>query len=364
MRTSPQHRTRAVGRALACLVASALLGTACADSDDPAVEIVEPAPEFPEAIEGIALDTLFEIGSDQGAPHEVFEGIWDIEVDAEGRLAVLDLGGPVIHVFDASGAHIGSIDETGTGEGQLRGPSGIAWNTPGELLVWDPASSWVSRFSADTDVGFVDRFPASAFGETGFCAVDGRAYLSYWLPDGTVHEIGAEGVVATFGAVPAVTGAETLGPELQEIAIEELTPSALLCTGAGVVDVGFTQSNIRLHGFDGTEVWAGDFADFRAIVAYTDDGIGLGRRFDAQLGSHLLRAVVPWGDGTILVQHELRTDEFAEEGDIESRLINLADGSERARTRSFPLVLAAEGARLYLVRTEPYPAVTVVDAGG
>lgn len=328
---------------------------ACADA----------APELPAELDSVELVPVFEIGAETGQPWEVFRGIWDIEVDADGRLAVLDLGGPVVHIFDVEGNPLGSIDETGLEEGQLDGPSGIAWSEPGELLVWDPGSSWVSRFSVrGSAVEFVDRWRAFAFGETGFCAAGDRTYLSYWQDGSVVHEIGPNGVVRSFGPAPGVVGTETLGEELRDIAIEELTPSALLCTSEGVLEVGFVQSVSRLHDWDGVEIWGHELQDFRAIVAYSDDGMGLGRAFDQGEGSHLLRSVVPWGDSMALVQHELRTQEIPEEGEVEefeSRLVSLADGSEVSRTRTLPLSLAARGQRLYLVHNEPFPRVSVVE---
>jgi hypothetical protein len=133
------------------------------------------------------------------------------------------------------------------------------------------------------------------------------------------------------------------------------------------VDVSFIQSRIRLHDWDGGLVWERDFADFTPIYVYTPDGMGLGRGFDERDGSHLLRSVVPWGDTMILVQHELRTQEVPDEGEIEvieSRLIRLDDGSEVDRTRTLPLLLAARGSRLYGVTTEPFPRVTAVEASG
>jgi hypothetical protein len=308
---------------------------------------------------------VFEIGAASGDPWEVFEGVWDIDVDADGRLAVLDLGGPVIHVYDTQGGHIGSIDETGLEAGQLSGPSGIAWSAPGELLVWDPGSSWVSRFSAGgSAVEFVERWRAFAFGETGFCAAGERTYLSYWLGGNVVHEIGAEGIMRSFGQAPSVAGAEVLGPDLREIAVEELTPSALSCTSAGVLDVSFVQSTARLHDYDGTPVWSRELTDLRPIVAYSDDGLGLGRAFDEDAGSHLLRSVVPWGSSMALVQHQVRTRELPQEGDtevFESRLLSLVDGSEVDRTLAFPLALAARGRILYLVSQSPFPKVSVVE---
>jgi len=320
--------------------------------------------ELPTTLEGLMLDTLVEIGAESGASYETFQGIWDIEADAEGRLAVLDLGGPAVHVFDSDGRHVASLDATGLEEGQLDRPSGIAWSEPGELMVWDPGSSWVSSFDVGASIEFEDRWRAFAFGETGFCVSGDRTFISFWLNDQVVHELGPDGPVRSFGVAPAVVGADVLGPELREIAIEELTPSALLCTPEGVLDVSFVQSLVRLHDMDGVEMWSRGFDDVNPIVVYSDDGIGLGREFDGVDGSHLLRSVVPWGASMVLVQHEIRLREIPEEGDVEvfeSRLLRLADGSEVARTRDLPLVLGAQGRRLYLVSVEPYPKVSVVE---
>jgi len=337
----------------ACTAAGLALG-ACADA----------TPELPGSLQALAFDTIFSIGVASGQPWEVFEGLWDLEADPDGRLALLDLGGPVIHIFDAEGTHLGSIDENGLEEGQLDGPAAIAWSEPGELLVWDPGSSWVSHFSVRAStIDFVARWRAFAFGDTGFCAVEDRAYLSYWQDGNVVHEVGPEGIGRSFGPAPAVAGAERLGPDLLEIAVEELTPSALVCTSEGVVDIGFVQSTSRMHDWGGTELWSRPFDDFRPVTVYSDDGIGLGRAFDAQ-GSHLLRSVVPWGASMVLVQHELRTREIPEEGAVEvfeSRLLRLVDGEEVDRSRGIPLVLAAEGSRLYLVQDAPFPTVTVVE---
>lgn len=323
-------------------------------------------PVLPTSFDLVVLDTIYEIGTESGATFETFQGIWDIEADAEGRLAVLDLGGPVVHVFDADGGHIASLAETGLGEGELDRPSGIAWSDPGRLVVWDPGSSWVSSFDVGgEEIEFRERWRAFAFGETGFCASGDRTFISYWLDGRVVHELGPDGPVRSFGDAPTVLGVETLGPELQEIAVEELTPSALLCTEAGVLDVSFVQSLVRLHDLEGSEVWSRAFQDLDPIVVYSDDGIGLGRSFDAVDGSHLLRSVVSWGEGVVLVQHELRTREIPDIGDpevFESRLIRLQDGAELARTRHLPLVLGAHGNRLYLVSQEPFSKVTVVEA--
>jgi hypothetical protein len=320
----------------------------------------------PADLDAVTLDTLFEIGAVDGESWETFGGIWAVEGAADGRFAVLDIDASAVHVYDDTGRHVGSIDEVGLEEGQLDTPTGLAWSAPGELLVWDPGSSWVSRFAVSgSAVRFEDRFLAFAFGETGFCASDGRTYLSYWQDGQVVHEIGPQGLVRSFGPAPSVVGMETLGPELQEIATEELTPSALLCTSHGLMEASFMQSQVRMYDWDGDLVWGRELADFRPIYVYTPDGMGLGRGFDTEQGSHLLRSIVAWGDDMALLQYELRTQEIPEEGEvevIESRLVRLVDGEEVARTRTLPVILSAQGSRLYLVETDPFPKVIVTEA--
>lgn len=324
--------------------------------------------EPPPSLQALALDTLFQVGAADGEAWEVFGGIWDVEAAPDGHFAVLDLEAPAVHVFDEDGAHVGSVTASGLDAGALDRPSGITWSGAGDLLVWDPGSSWISRFAVrDSGVEFADRFRAFAFGETGFCSAQGRTYLSYWQDGEVVHEIGPEGPVRSFAPAPPVVGLETLGAELQEIAVEELTPSGLLCAPRGVLDVSFVESSIRLHDWDGTLLWGRELADFNPIVVYTPDGMGLGRRFDESSGSHLLRSIVPWGDEMALVQHELRTQEIPAEGEVErfeSRLIRLVDGVEVDRTRELPLLLAAQGTRLYEVRTSPFPRVIVMETSG
>jgi len=347
--TYPSNR-----RAAALAVASVAGLLACGDE----------AAVAPASLQGVTFDTLFQTGVASGEPWQAFGGIWDVEAAPDGHFAVLDLEAPAVHVYDETGAHVGSVDAVGLDEGALDRPNGLAWGGSGDLLVWDPGSSWISRFTVGGGVQFRDRTMAFAFGETGFCATGERKYLSYWQDGNVVHEMGDQGAMNSFGPAPTVVGVETLGPELQEIAIEELTPSGLLCTADGVLDVSFMQSRIRMHDLEGNELWSHELADFRPIVAFTPDGMGLGRGFDSDLGSHLLRSVVAWGEGMALVQHELRLREVPEEGEVEvfeSRLIRLADGAELDRTRDLPLILAAQGGRYYLVQKTPFPQVVVVE---
>ena len=340
--------------------AATLVSLACASD--------APAPALPMFGE-LSLDTVLTLGMQNGAEWETFGGIWDVQADEEGRFAVLDLEVPAVRVFDDDGTHLGSIATEGVEPGTLDGPTGLAWSAPGELLVWDPGNSWVHRFRVgDSGVSFVDARRAFAFGETGFCSARGRTYLSYWSFDNLiVHEIGEEGLENSFGPPPSIAGIETLGPELQEIAIEELTPSGLLCSEEGILDVSFFGPQMRRHDLDGALLWSRELEAFYPIEIYTPDGMGLGRRFNPTEGSHLLESLTPWGEGVALVQHTLPKEEFPEPGEVEvveSRLIRLEDGAELDRTRDLPAVLSSQRTRLYAVEDEPYPHVIVLEVTG
>jgi len=344
------------------VIGALLVGAAAGCGGDAPVEVLPP-------FEGLQLDTALVVGAADGAEWETFGGIWAVQGAPDGGFAVLDLDVPAIRVFAADGAHVGSVTGEGVEGGQLDGPAGLAWSAPGELLVWDPGNSWVHRFRVtDSGVAFEDARRAFAFGETGFCAAAGRTFLSYWSADNlVVHEVADQGLANSFGQAPDIAGVETLGPELQEIAIEELTPSGLLCDAGGVLDVSFFGPQVRRHDLDGTLLWSRELDDFNPIEIYTPDGMGLGRQFDESEGSHLLESVSAWGDGVALVQHRMPKREFPEPGEVEaleSRLIRLSDGAELGRTRDLPRVLSTSGRRLYAVEDVPYPRVIVLEVAG
>jgi hypothetical protein len=315
----------------------------------------------------LTLDTLFQIGAESGESWQRFGGIWDVDVSSSGQIAVLDIETGQVHVYNSSGDHLGSVTESGLEPGALEGPTGLAWRDADNLLVWDPGSSWISRFTVGKGVSFADQSRAFAFGETGFCAEGDRVYLSYWQDDLVVHQLAKEGPVRSFGTMPEIPGMAELGPELQEIGIEELTPSGLLCTPSGVLDVAFYGSRVRMHDASGSLLWETELADFNPLSVYSPDGMGLGRQFDAAEGTQLLRSLVAWGDEYGLVQYEVRTREYPEEGEvpvIESRLVRLSDGAEVDRTRDLPVVLSSWGRRLFLPATEPFPRVIVAEVAG
>jgi hypothetical protein len=153
--------------------------------------------------------------------------------------------------------------------------------------------------------------------------------------------------------------------DLRDLALEELTPSRLLCTSGHILEVSYFQPRIQLHDPDGQRLWSRDLADFFPALAYSPDEMGVGLMYREGSGSHLSRSVVPWGVDRVLLQYEIRAPGArpggADYGALESRLIDLGTGEEEDRTRDLPLFFAAQGSRAYQVRQNPFPQVVVLE---
>jgi len=345
------------------VLAGLLLLTGCGDEEVPA-----PMPaESPSHLQNLHFDTLAIIGDPAGDAWEAFVGIWDVTVAQDGTFAVLDSQAPAVHVYDDQGGHLTSISEDGFQLGQLSRPSGASWTPGGELHVWDPSNRRISLYSVSA-VGseFVSMRNAEAFGETGFCALGDRTYLSFLMDGRIVHEVGTGGTIThSFSEAPSITGIDAIPDGAREMALEDLTPSRLLCLNDRIVEVSYFQPRIRLHDPEGSTIWTTELDGFRPVTPISPDGMGVGFEYAAGEGSHMARSVVPWGDGTVLVQYELRAPGPRPAGQdfhgLESRLIDLATGEELDRTSDLPLFLGARGDRFIQVRQSPQPQVVVLE---
>lgn len=92
------------------------------------------------------------LGRAEGAGPDVFAAPVALEVDARGRLYVLDAQAGQLRVFGADGAHVRSLGGQGAGPGELRQPLGMAMAPDGALWVVDPGNG---RFTAFDTSGAV-----------------------------------------------------------------------------------------------------------------------------------------------------------------------------------------------------------------
>jgi len=338
----------------------------CGDASTPESAAVDRAgPET--GIEELTFDTLAVLGSPQGQPWEAFGGVWDVAVTSDGRFAVIDFQAPAVHVYGADAGHLGSVAARGSGPGELLGPSGIGWDAGGHLVVWDPSNGRISRYSVDAGgTRFVDQRRAFAFGETGFCTLGDRVYLSFLQDDHVVHEINPDaGIAHSFSPAPDVIGIEAISGGAREMALEDLTPSRLLCAEGRVIEVGFFQPRVQAFSPDGDLLWSRELDDFTPVLPVSPDDMGVGFEYDEASGSHMARSVVPWGANHALVQYEVRRPGPRPAGAdfhaLESRLIRTDSGEEVSRTWDLPLILASGGDRLFAVRQFPVPQVLVLE---
>jgi hypothetical protein len=86
------------------------------------------------------------IGTVEGNGPDLFGNIGSLEVDAAGRIYVLETQANEIRVFDAEGGHVRTIGREGGGPGEFNRPVLIQFGPDGNLWVVDPQNNRLSVF--------------------------------------------------------------------------------------------------------------------------------------------------------------------------------------------------------------------------
>jgi hypothetical protein len=86
------------------------------------------------------------IGSLEGSGPDLFGQISALEIDAAGRIYVLEGQAQELRVFDPSGIHIRTVGREGGGPGEFKEAIGMAWSPSGDLWVIDPGNMRISVF--------------------------------------------------------------------------------------------------------------------------------------------------------------------------------------------------------------------------
>ena len=92
------------------------------------------------------LTERLRLGSSDEAGPELFGEIWDVELDAYGRIYVLDRMAKEVRVFGQDGSFIRAFGGAGEGPGEFQDPFGLAWSADGNLWVVDVRLSRYSVF--------------------------------------------------------------------------------------------------------------------------------------------------------------------------------------------------------------------------
>ncbi len=106
---------------------------------------------------GEAWQTVEEVrigSADAADPVVLFADVWDVTMDALGRIYVLDRQPKEVRVFTRSGQHVRTLGREGGGPGELRNPIGLAWGPDGNLWVTDTGNARYEVF--DTAGNYLD----------------------------------------------------------------------------------------------------------------------------------------------------------------------------------------------------------------
>ena len=88
------------------------------------------------------------IGTMDGTGRELFGSVAGIEVDAQGRIWVLDRNAKEVRVFASDGSHVRTMGRLGSGPGEFRDPIGIALSRAGEAWIVDPGNARYAVFDS------------------------------------------------------------------------------------------------------------------------------------------------------------------------------------------------------------------------
>lgn len=99
------------------------------------------------------------IGALTGDPAYTFGLITDLAVRRDGTIYVADVRVPVIHRYDPTGEHLGTIGREGEGPGEYRRPVGLETLSDGSLALWDYGNRRIGVYGPDGDFRRSHRVP-------------------------------------------------------------------------------------------------------------------------------------------------------------------------------------------------------------
>jgi hypothetical protein len=79
----------------------------------------------------------------------MFGAVSALEVDAMGRVFVLDGQAQEVRIFGEQGDHLKTFGRRGEGPGEFRGAAGLNLGPDGNLWVWDPGNARFSEFTPE-----------------------------------------------------------------------------------------------------------------------------------------------------------------------------------------------------------------------
>ena len=162
----------------------------------PLNDVLTVGPDFYSSL--AIIDTVI-IGVDEGEPYEMLGNIFDIEVDVDGRIFILDREFGEVLFYDPDGSYLGSFGGPGVGPGEFTEPGELALSESGRIAV--VFEERIHVFERQENGQFLYRNSFPAVGSRG-CAMNDHIYVSDYHPGrpGNIQKFTMEGEwVASFG---------------------------------------------------------------------------------------------------------------------------------------------------------------------
>jgi hypothetical protein len=114
-----------------------------------AVRVTNPPRGIWEGGRPWRLSPALVLGEEEGAGPTLFGGISGLEVDAAGRIYVLDRQANELRIFTRDGAHVRSVGREGGGPGEYSNANGLAWLADDTLVVVDQRANRYTVLTAE-----------------------------------------------------------------------------------------------------------------------------------------------------------------------------------------------------------------------
>jgi hypothetical protein len=319
--------------------------------------------------DSFAFDTLHTLGKLEGSGAEVIGRIVSVDVDADGRVLILDSQTPSLLVYDSTGNLVATHSARGSGPGEMLGPRSARWERAGAIRLLDPRNARMQRYTLNgqgiADAGAV---PSEIVG-SGLCRIGDEWFTQQLAPDGMLHGLDDGGRrLVTFAPMLDISQFVDQGVGPLMAVVFAAGPIACVETPDIVLALPTSLPTVRAFSPDGQPLWEVELDGYVPLeVEASPTSV---RSHAAPGGSHVALGIERWDDEAVLVQLEVRQPESVPLPDgadyhaIESRFLSLADGSELGRTMQLPRVGAVWRNRIYVIRTNPFPQVLVLRRTG
>lgn len=354
-----------VGQWLTVLLIATPLGCAEKTSSSPRFAPSTPLDELPEL--GWSVDTITSIGEMEGAAQFNFVGLTQANVLPGGNFSVLDTRGGRVALFDSTGRHLRSIESRGEGPGEFQLPVAHAVTEEGDLFVLDAQLARLSHFRLGSgELEFVGMRRVSSK-MRGLCVLNETLWLGGLVEDKLAHRVDEHGTIeASIGEPPTIEGLEELGEFGLLLAYPQLVRPKVYCDGERelIVMASFSHPRVQAYRSSGEFLWSNDFPGITSIQFERTERGGIRHYSHPERGSYALSSMVPWDDGQMLIQYEIRRDEEDGQGSgavtLDSRVIDTATGDVLSRSTALPPVLGGNGDIFVVSGQEMFPQALLV----